>query len=116
MLNRIDISALVGSEFGLLQKSRHPKYAVHRRTDLMAHRRQKTGLRARGSLGPVARVCQGVFKSFALGDVAPDALHLDETAVVITDGVVLPGDPPPPERGLDVLIVAHTGAAGVVPG
>ncbi len=74
------VVALLGRQIGIEQQSGHAENAVHRRADLMAHGRQKHRLGAARGLGLVARLAQLFLDLLALGDVAPDALDLDQRA------------------------------------
>ena len=51
----------------------HAEHAVHRRADLVAHRRQELRLREIGGLGLLARPDQLRFRALAFGDVAQNA-------------------------------------------
>ena len=56
--DHVDALLLIAVERGFLQQTRHADDAVHRRADLMAHRRQEPALGAGGGERLVARLGQ----------------------------------------------------------
>ena len=54
--NRARDLALVVVELRIQQHAAHPDHAIHRRADLVAHRRQEAALRFVGGLGGGARL------------------------------------------------------------
>ena len=51
-----DVVVLLGVELGVEQQSAHADYGIHRRADLVAHRRQERALGLVGGLGGGARL------------------------------------------------------------
>ena len=107
LLDRFDIGALLGNELRFQQQPRHAQHAVHRRADLVAHGGEEARFGAARRFGAVARFGQRFFERFALGDVAPDALHFDQTPASITQREIFPCDPAPAISRADELIVAR---------
>ena len=66
--------ALLRRQLGAEQQSGHADHGVHRRPDLVAHRREERALRLRRRLGLLARLLE-------LGDVVVDAEEADALAV-----------------------------------
>ncbi len=116
LANCFGIGALLGLQFGFEQKPRHAQHAVHGRADFVAHRGKEARFRAAAGFGAVARFGERVFQRLALRHIAPDALHFDEPAEGIADGVILPRDPAPAIGGAHMLVVAHAALAGLEAG
>ena len=103
----VGIGALHGAELGFEQQPRHTENAVHRRSDFMTHGGQKSGFCPAGRFRFVARLRQRFLERFALCDVATDALHFHQTAKIVADRIVLPGEPAPAIGRPHMLVVTH---------
>ena len=66
----VQVLALLGVERGVGQQLGESQDAVHRRADLVAHRRQELALGAVAGFGRLFRLPQLVLGPLALGDVA----------------------------------------------
>ena len=111
--DRLGIGALFWRHFRFQKKLCHSEHAVHRRANLVAHRRQESGFCAVGRFGLVACFHKSIFESLAFRNVASNALHLDQAADWIAEGEILPSDPSPSVDRPHVLVVAHSSTGGV---
>ena len=93
------IGALLGRQLGVEQQPGHAEDAVHRRSDLVAHRGEEAGFRLACLHCLVARLLQLKLRRALLGDVAADALDLAGSALRVGGGKILPDEPARTESG-----------------
>ena len=105
-LDGLGVGLLLRRQLGVAQQRGHAENAVHRRADLVAHRRQEARLGAVGRFRLQARLAQLGLGLAPLGDVAAEALHLRHGSVGRRHDMLLPFEPARPGARLDLLHVA----------
>ncbi len=89
-------------QLGVEQKPGHAENAVHRRSDLMAHRGEEARLGVARGHRLIARVGERNLRRALLGDVAADALDLAHAACLAGDDEVFPDKPARTRRGREL--------------